>query len=72
VALSRVACKLTSWFHVDDMFMILPCGPEKLNDFLNHFNSIHPNIKFIMGPEFDDHLPFLDIDVLAYIQKFLD
>jgi hypothetical protein len=64
VALSRGAYKPIYCFcYVDDTFVIWPHGPEELNDFLNHANSIHPNTQFTMKNELDGHLPFLDIDI---------
>jgi hypothetical protein len=45
VAISRTVYKPICWFsYVDNMFMIWPHGPGKLNNFLNHLSSIHLNI----------------------------
>jgi hypothetical protein len=52
------------WFHyVEDTFVIWPHRPNKLKDFLNHLNSIHQYIQFIMETESEGHLPFCDIDI---------
>jgi hypothetical protein len=46
---------------VDDTFVIWPHGADKLTEFLQHLNSINPNIQFTMEIEKDEKLPFLDI-----------
>jgi len=51
------------WSYYADMFMTWFHGPERLNDFPNHLNSIHPITQFIMETEPDGHLPFLDTDI---------
>jgi len=44
VTLGRAAYKYITWFHYfDNMFVIWPHVPEKLNDFLNYLSSIHTN-----------------------------
>jgi hypothetical protein len=48
---------------VEDTFVIWPHGPDKLNDFLIHLNSIHQCIQFTMQIERKGHLPFLDTDI---------
>ncbi|KAJ2937676.1 hypothetical protein O0L34_g17486 [Tuta absoluta] len=45
--------------YVDDTFTILP--QDQVTAFLNHLNSIHPNIKFTMESEQKNQLAFLDI-----------
>lgn len=61
LALSRTAYMPTCWFHyVDDTFMVHLHIPKVLN-FLNHLNSINPNIQFITEIESDGHLSFLVI-----------
>jgi hypothetical protein len=47
---------------VKDTF-IWPHGPDKLNEFLNHLNSVHQCIPFTMETKRRCHLPFLDIDI---------
>jgi hypothetical protein len=63
-ALKQATQKPLYWFHyVDDTFVILPHGTEKLERFLDCLNGLHRNIQFTMEMEKDGHLPFLDIDV---------
>ncbi|XP_071454132.1 uncharacterized protein [Hetaerina americana] len=47
--------------YVDDTFIVWPHGPAALNEFLEHMNSAHPNIRFTMEKEDNGQLPFLDI-----------
>ena len=35
-----------------------------MEEFLNHLNSIHPNIQFTMEKEIEGQLPFLDVMVV--------
>jgi hypothetical protein len=51
------------WFHYVDDTVIWPHDPHKLNDFLNHLNSIHQCIQFIMETKREGPPPFLDIDI---------
>lgn len=51
------------WRYVDDTFFVWPHGRDSLNRFLDHFNCLHPNIKFTMEVESDGKLPFLDVMV---------
>jgi hypothetical protein len=63
-ALDLAPYKLLCWFpYMDDAFVIWPHGPGKLKDFLNHLNSIHQCILFIMETESEGHFPYLDIDI---------
>jgi hypothetical protein len=40
------------WFcYVDAMLVIWPHGPQKLQRFLDHLNSIHRNIQFTVHTE---------------------
>ena len=48
--------------YVDDTFTVLPS--DKVTAFLDHLNSIHPNIQFTMELENDKKLAFLDILVI--------
>ncbi|KAK5650471.1 hypothetical protein RI129_001500 [Pyrocoelia pectoralis] len=57
------------WFrYVDDTFVIWPHGSHTLDDFLQHLNNIHSNIKFTMETENNNELPFLD----TLIKKHVD
>jgi hypothetical protein len=61
-ALEGAIHKPLCWFrYVDDTFDIWPRVRGKLSEFLDHLNSIHESIQFIMETEWDGHLPFLDI-----------
>jgi hypothetical protein len=50
--------------YVDGTFVIWTHGPEKLQEFLHHINSIRPTIKFPMEVEANDTLPILDVLVM--------
>ncbi|KAL0266587.1 UNVERIFIED_CONTAM: hypothetical protein PYX00_009089 [Menopon gallinae] len=61
-ALESAPLKPSHWFrYVDDTFVIWPHGSETLPDFLNHLNSIHPDIQFTLELESEGTLPFLDV-----------
>jgi hypothetical protein len=63
-ALTFAAKNPTHWYrYVDDTFVAWLHGKEELQNFLQHPNSIHPNIKFMMEMEHDKSLPFLDVRV---------
>jgi len=59
------------WRYIDDIFMIWPHGPEKLDAFILGLNNYHPSIKFTVtsSPETAD---FLDITSKkdATVQKY--
>ena len=50
--------------YVDDTFAIWSHGEEKLEEFLNHINTIHQNIQLTMEKEIEGQLPFLDVMVI--------
>jgi hypothetical protein len=56
---------------VDDTCVIWPHCADKLNDFLNHLNSIQQCIQITMETEREGHLPFLDIDIYRRPYGFL-
>ena len=61
-ALNTAADKPSPWVHyVDDTFVIWPHGPDKLENFHNHLNSLRKSIQFTIEKEEDNHLPFLDL-----------
>ena len=63
-AIDRAKYKPTCWFrYVDDTFVIWPHGKDLLDDFLEHLNSLHPNICFTMEMELNQRLPFLDVEI---------
>ena len=50
------------WRYIDDIFMVWTHGEDKLEDFINHINSLHSTIKFTH--EFSkSHISFLDVTV---------
>ena len=49
--------------YVDDMFVIWPHGPDRLQSFHQHLNEQEPKIQFTVAEEKDDQLPFLDVRV---------
>jgi hypothetical protein len=49
---------------VNDTFNIWPHRPEKLEAFLDKVKSIHQNTQFIMEMERNNHLSFLDTDIV--------
>jgi hypothetical protein len=52
------------WFwYGNNTFIVWPHGTEKVHNFLNHLNSIHPDIQFIIENESDGYLSFLYIDL---------
>ena len=61
-ALNTAKKKPSNWYrYVDDTFVVWPHGEEELQDFLQHLNSLHPNIQFTMETEKDNKLAFLDV-----------
>ena len=49
--------------YIDDIFMVWTHGEDKLEDFINHINSLHSTIKFTH--EFSkSHISFLDVTLL--------
>ena len=50
------------WRYIDDIFMVWTHGEDKLEDFINHINSLHSTVKFTH--EFSkSHISFLDVTV---------
>ena len=61
-ALSSAPKKPKVWFrYVDDTFVVWSHGPKKLQEFLQHINSIHENIQFTMETEENNKIAFLDV-----------
>ena len=50
--------------YVDDTFCVFPCKVHS-DLFLQHLNSLHPNVKFTCAHAEEGHLPFLDVDVMV-------
>jgi retron-type reverse transcriptase len=48
-AIEQATHNLVCWFrYVDDTFVTLPHGQEKMTEFLNHLNGLHNKIQFTM------------------------
>jgi hypothetical protein len=47
--------------YIDDVFVICPYGPDRLQDFLRHLNSLSPSYQFTMEIVSDSAVPFLDV-----------
>jgi hypothetical protein len=49
LALTLAQHKPSLWLcYVDDTFVVWPHGPEQLQNFLSHLNSLRPTIQFTM------------------------
>jgi hypothetical protein len=65
LALDSAQHKPSLWpRYVEDIFVVWPHGPERLQNFLSHLNSLRPSIQFTMAIEPDSAIPFLDILVI--------
>jgi hypothetical protein len=56
--------------YVDDYFLLYNPIKLKIENFLSHFNSAHPNISFTMEKEAEKALPFLDILIKKSEENF--
>jgi hypothetical protein len=57
--------KPSLWFrYVDDIFVVWPHGPERLQKFRSHLNSSRPSIRFTMEIESENEIYFLDVLVI--------
>jgi hypothetical protein len=54
---------LLLWY-IDDIFVVWPLGPEQLQNFLNHLNSLRPSIQLTKETKSDSVIPFLDVLVI--------
>ena len=62
LAIESARLKPATWLrYVDDTFVVWNEGRDKLQDFLEHLNTIRPSIQFTMELEEDGKLPFLDV-----------
>jgi hypothetical protein len=62
LALGSVEHKPSLWLrYVNDIFVIWPHGPERLQSFLIHLNSLRPSIQFTMEVESCSAILFLDV-----------
>jgi hypothetical protein len=65
LALDLAQHKPLLWLrYVDDTFVVWPHGPEWLQNFLCHLNSLRPAIQFIMEIGSDGAIPFLHVLVI--------
>ncbi|XP_065213372.1 uncharacterized protein LOC135840674 [Planococcus citri] len=61
-ALETATLKPKIWLrYVDDVFAIWQHGRDKLQEFIQHLNSIHLAIKFTVEEEKNNELAFLDV-----------
>jgi hypothetical protein len=62
LALDSAQHKPSLWLqYANDTSVVWPHGPEQLQKFLHHFNSLRSSIKFTMGIESYSVIPFLDV-----------
>ena len=62
MALASAPLKPRCWLrYVDDTFFVWQQGPEKLQEFSHHLNSLEDSIKFTLEMEKDGKFPFLDV-----------
>jgi hypothetical protein len=65
LALVLAQHKPSLWLrYVHDIFVVWPQGPERLQNFLSHLNSLRPPIQFTMEIESDSENAFLDVLVI--------
>jgi hypothetical protein len=63
-AINLATKKPAHWYrYADDTFVVWAHGKQELRVFLQHLNSIHPNIKFTLEVEQNHALPLLDVSV---------
>jgi hypothetical protein len=61
IALAAVGHKPTKWLrYIDNTFVVWPCGPARLQQFIHNLNSLRPIIKLTKGLEADNTVLFLD------------
>lgn len=56
---------------MNDVFAIRQRGKDKLNEFKEHLNSIHPVIKFTVEEEKNNEIAFLDVEIRRQTGKKL-
>ncbi|PNF31038.1 hypothetical protein B7P43_G17855, partial [Cryptotermes secundus] len=65
LALDSAPYKPSLWLpYVDDTFVVWPHGPERLQTFFDHLNSLRPSICFTMETESNNAISFLDVLVI--------
>jgi hypothetical protein len=50
---------------MDDTFVIWPHGPDRLQNFFIHLNSLRSSTQFSVEVELDCMIPFMDILVIG-------
>ncbi|XP_041989067.1 uncharacterized protein LOC121740442 [Aricia agestis] len=64
LALATGPCTVKLWKrYVDDVFCIINGGQQKIEQYVNYLNSIHPEIKFTYEMEKNRCLAFLDLEI---------
>jgi hypothetical protein len=57
--------KPSMWLrYIDDIIVVWPHGPDRLQDFHRHLNSLRPSFQFNMEIDSDSAIPFLDVLVI--------
>jgi hypothetical protein len=65
LALDSALHKPSLWLcYVDDTFVVGPHGPEQLQNFHRHLNSLRPTIQFTVEMESGSAIPFLDVLII--------
>jgi hypothetical protein len=64
LALYSAQYKVSLW-HLDDIFVIWPRGPDRLQNYFSRFNSLRSSIQFTMEVESNCMIHFMDILVLG-------
>jgi hypothetical protein len=65
LALDSAQHKSSLWLqYVEDIFVVWPHRPERLQNFLSHFNRLRHSSQFTMETESDSVIPFLDVLVI--------
>jgi hypothetical protein len=63
IALNWAAHKPVCWFQYTEKNIIWYYGPEKQKGFLDHMNTVHQNVLFVMETGQYGHISFLGIDI---------
>jgi hypothetical protein len=67
MALETATLKPLCWFrYVDHTVVIWPHGPGKLDDYLDHLNGVHENMKFTMETERDGNVPYHTVNPMPH------
>jgi hypothetical protein len=63
-ALYLAEYKPSLWPWYVDTFVVWPHGPEQLQNFLNHLNSLRTSVRFIMETESESVISFVGVLVI--------